>query len=151
MRVIDKIIIHCTATKAGIDYHVSDIDRWHRDNGWKRCGYHFVVTIDGLIEVGRPIEMIGAHCLGQNKTSIGIAYVGGVNAKGVNDDTRTSQQRVALETLVKALTEKYHCKTYGHRDFSPKDCPCFDAAAEYAHFYQDFLDRQASEVEDVFG
>ena len=35
MRKIDSVIIHCSATKAGMDFSVADIDRWHRaQSGW---------------------------------------------------------------------------------------------------------------------
>ena len=33
MRQIDLIIVHCSATKEGADFHAADIDRWHRKNG----------------------------------------------------------------------------------------------------------------------
>lgn len=33
MRKIDSVIIHCSATKAGMDFGVADIDRWHRARG----------------------------------------------------------------------------------------------------------------------
>lgn len=151
MRPITEIIVHCSATRAGKDFHAADIDRWHRAAGWKRIGYHFVVCLDGLIEVGRPIDMIGAHCAGHNKTSIGICYIGGLGDGGKPADTRTTPQRVALETLIQSLTLKYHCPTYGHRDFAPKECPCFDARAEYGYIYDRWLDEQQKQVDEVFG
>lgn len=151
MRPITEIIVHCTATRAGIDWRAADIARWHKANGWKTIGYHFVVDLDGHIEDGRPISQVGAHCLSHNKTSIGICYVGGLDYRGRPADTRTPAQMVALYSLIRTLTEKYHCPTYGHRDFAKKDCPCFDAHEEYRHIYESFLARQRSEIEDVFG
>ena len=42
MRNIDKLIIHCSATRECDDsVNASVIDRWHKDRGWKGCGYHF--------------------------------------------------------------------------------------------------------------
>lgn len=72
MRTISEIIIHCSATVEGKDFFVKDIDRWHKQRGFKMVGYHFVIRLDGTIEQGRPLEMIGAHCTGHNAHSIGI-------------------------------------------------------------------------------
>lgn len=132
MRKIDKIIVHCTATAEGKDYHVADVDKWHKQKGWKGIGYHYLVTLDGTIERGRPENEIGAHCTGQNKNSIGICYVGGLDKNGKAKDTRTEAQKKTLLELIVALIIKYpQAKIYGHRDFANKDCPCFDARKEY--------------------
>lgn len=66
MRKIDSVIIHCSATKAGMDFSVADIDRWHRAQGMNGIGYHYVVRLDGTVEKGREVEVAGAHCLGWN-------------------------------------------------------------------------------------
>lgn len=138
MRRIDTIIVHCTATKAGRDFHVSDVDAWHRERGFDGCGYHYIVTLDGTIEAGRSIERVGAHCSGHNAHSIGVAYVGGLDANGSPADTRTEAQRRALASLIWLLTLRALRKglgllrVYGHHDFNHhKACPCFDAHAEY--------------------
>ena len=52
MRKIDLIIVHCAATPEGKDFNVSDIDRWHRQQGFKSIGYHFVVRLNGEVERG---------------------------------------------------------------------------------------------------
>lgn len=52
MRKIDSVIIHCSATKAGMDFSVADIDRWHRAQGMNGIGYHYVVRLDGTVERG---------------------------------------------------------------------------------------------------
>ena len=38
MRKIDLIIIHCSATPEGKDFRTADIDRWHRQQGFKSIG-----------------------------------------------------------------------------------------------------------------
>ena len=48
----DTIIIHCSATRAGQDFTAADIDRWHRQRGFRSIGYHFVVRLDGTVEPG---------------------------------------------------------------------------------------------------
>lgn len=131
---ISEIIIHCTATPAGRDLHVADITRYHRERGFETIGYHYLVTLDGAIEQGRPTEYIGAHCLGHNDCSIGVVYVGGVTGDMTPADTRTDAQRRALVKLVAELRHRYpHATVHGHREFAAKACPCFDAKAEYSH------------------
>ena len=134
MRTITLIIIHCTATPEGRDHTVTDVDRWHRLRGWRRgCGYHFLVRLDGEIQAGRPVEQPGAHCRGHNSHSIGVCYVGGLDADGRTPrDTRTPRQREALRRLVARLKARFpQAVVVGHHDLDPhKACPCFDAAKE---------------------
>ena len=127
MRTITKIILHCSATKEGKNFSAADIDRWHREQGYAMIGYHYVILLDGSIEIGRPIEQIGAHCLGHNAHSIGICYIGGLDHHGRPKDTRTEQQRKAMEKLINNLLVQYHnAKVHCHNEFSNKDCPCFN-------------------------
>tara|TARA_R110000796_G_scaffold76166_3_gene170443 strand:+ start:1409 stop:1846 length:438 start_codon:yes stop_codon:yes gene_type:complete len=138
MRKIKKIIVHCSATQEGKNISVDTIRKWHLKRGWRDIGYHFVIGLDGEIEEGRPIEQSGAHTKGHNFDSIGVCYIGGVesergeNGKWIAKDTRTPEQREALEEILCTLKTLYtSAKVYGHRDFSTKSCPCFDATKEY--------------------
>ena len=134
MRTINSIIIHCTATKPLAHINVNDVRRWHRERGFNDIGYHYLVLVDGTVEVGRPLNETGAHCKGHNAQSIGVCYVGGLNDKGKPADTRTPAQRAALRNLLITLKRQYpNAIIYGHRDFAAKACPCFDATAEYAY------------------
>jgi N-acetyl-anhydromuramyl-L-alanine amidase AmpD len=92
-----------------------------------------VVRRDGSIELGRPLEKPGAHCVGHNRYSIGICYEGGLNAAGEEADTRTPEQRATLRKLVKQLHQRFpKAVIVGHRDLNPgKKCPCYDAVGEY--------------------
>ena len=132
MRKITKLIIHCSATPEGRDYTVADIDRWHRARGFKGIGYHYVIYRDGSVHPGRAVEVIGAHCAGQNANSIGICYIGGLAADGKTaKDTRTPAQKEALRKLVAELKAKYPGVTvHGHREFANKACPCFDVKTQ---------------------
>lgn len=131
MRWINKIIVHCSDSPAGRNDKAADIDRWHKEKGWKKIGYHYVVDLDGKIEKGREDWEIGAHCKGQNLHSIGVCYIGGGGGK----DTRTPAQKESLYTLLFGLVGKYHCQVFGHRDFAKKECPCFDAKKEYQEIF----------------
>ena len=133
MRKINLIIIHCTATIEGRYYTVSTIDSWHRQRGFDCIGYHYVVYRDGTVHEGRPVAKVGAHCAGHNANSIGVCYIGGVDDKQQPKDTRTHAQRDALVNLLMLLKRQYPAAVIrGHRDFSTKACPSFDATSEYA-------------------
>lgn len=130
----DTIIIHCSATRPGQDVGAADIDRWHRQRGFDCIGYHYVVRLDGTIEEGRPYHREGAHATGWNKRAVGICYIGGLDSKGHPCDTRKILQREALKTLILRLKKEHPglIRILGHRDVARKDCPCFDAKAEYS-------------------
>lgn len=132
MRTINKIIIHCSATKEGKHFTVADIDRWHKERGFAKIGYHKVIYLDGSVRDGRPLEQIGAHCLGHNATSIGICYIGGLDLNGNPKDTRTNEQKKSLIDLVQDLKVLYPNATiHGHNEFAAKACPCFDVKKEF--------------------
>jgi N-acetylmuramoyl-L-alanine amidase len=133
MRTIKELIVHCTATPQGKYFDAADIDRWHKQRGWSGNGYHFVILLDGTIEYGRDLKKSGAHTRGRNSTSIGITYIGGMDANMQKaKDTRTEAQKESMLLLLKTL-KKLHPEAviYGHRDFSSKACPSFDAKTEY--------------------
>lgn len=163
MKQIDSIIIHCSATRAGQDVRARDIDRMHRARGFAQIGYNFVIDLDGLVENGRPLSIDGAHCNTKgfsgesyNKHSIGICYIGGLDASGQAADTRTEAQKTALRELVAKLCREYPiAELLGHRDTSPdtdgsgevepcefiKSCPCFDVRSEFSNFLKNTVIR----------
>ena len=109
-RVCSLLIIHCSATLPNQRVTVQDIDRWHRQRGFDCIGYHFYITVDGTIWVGRPLSQVGAHCKGYNAHSIGICYEGGLirmNDVAYNKDTRTPEQVRSLYLLITTLLHCY--------------------------------------------
>ena len=127
---ITSIVVHCSDTPKGKSFTAKDIDLWHKERGWTKIGYHFVVLLDGKIEEGRAIIEVGAHAEGYNQNAIGVCYIGGANG----EDTRTEAQKKALLALIKDLKAKYPSikQVLGHKDTgSTKACPCFDAKSEY--------------------
>lgn len=131
MRNITEIIIHCSATPEGREVSVKEIDGWHRQRGFNGIGYHYVVSLDGTVHAGRPLQEAGAHCRGHNKNSIGVCYIGGCDTRMRPKDTRTSVQRTALRQLVSELRARYPTATvHGHKEYAAKACPCFDVESE---------------------
>lgn len=129
MRNINKLIIHCSATPEGREVTIEEIDKWHKQRGFKKIGYHYVIYLDGSIHKGREEDEVGAHCEGQNSNSIGICYIGGCDSKMNPKDTRTNEQKESLILLVKNLLDKYELSpedVYGHYQFASKACPSFD-------------------------
>lgn len=135
MREINKIIVHCSDSDFG---DAATIDHWHKERGWDGIGYHYVITNgiiqphtnyrlehDGLIQVGRNIEKQGAHCRGENKTSIGICLIG-------RHHFTAKQLYIALPNLLFYYMRKYgidDSQVFGHRDFNKnKTCPNIDTA-----------------------
>lgn len=132
MRQIEKILIHCTASPEGRHVTVEQVTAWHKARGFRTIGYHYLIYLDGTIHKGRPEGEQGAHCTGQNARSIGVCYVGGIDAYTLKPkDTRTSAQRKALRQLIAELKKRYPKATvHGHYEFAAKACPCFDVGKE---------------------
>ena len=83
--MLREVIIHCSDSTWG---DAEEINKWHKARGWSGIGYHFVITNgyrkqgkiyipanDGIIERGRALPAVGAHCIGHNK-AIGICLIG---------------------------------------------------------------------------
>jgi len=128
---IKEVIVHCSATPPRRDVNVDDIRRWHKGRGWSDIGYHFVITRSGLVQNGRPIKFVGAHCKGRNRRSIGVCLVGGVSASGKPEANFTFAQYASLLELFHEIDFRMdrHLPVKGHRDFAKKACPSFDIHA----------------------
>lgn len=132
LRPIQEIVVHCTATPAGREVSVAEIDAWHRARRFNGIGYHYVVLLDGSVAAGRPEALIGAHVEGHNTGTLGVVYVGGVDAAGKPLDSRTPEQTRALQELVAALIAKYPgvVRVSGHNEYAAKACPSFDVRSD---------------------
>ena len=105
-----------------------DIDQWHRQRGWLKIGYHYVIQRNGTLETGREEDAVGAHVKGHNHDSIGICLIGGVNAENVAENNFTDEQFTTLNQLLTGLSNKYpDAAIVGHTDLDPKKaCPSFN-------------------------
>ena len=127
-QITDTIVIHCTQTPADMNIGADKITEWHKDRGFDTIGYHFVIRRDGTIETGRDINMVGAHAVAVNGTSIGIALVGGGTADMGWENNFNSEQFNTLKSIILKLKDKYDIeKIIGHYQVeASKECPSFD-------------------------
>lgn len=130
MRKIDKIILHCSATRPNMDVGVKEIRDWHvRGNKWSDIGYHFVIRRNGKTETGRSLDKVGAHVAGHNTGSIGICLVGGVSQADYTkaENNFTKAQWAELKRMLRMLKARFPKATiHGHNEFAAKACPSFD-------------------------
>ena len=102
-------------------YWMNVIDRYHRMKGWKEIGYHFVVMPDGLIFVGRGLDKVGAHTVGQNERTIGVCLLG-----NFDDEIIEEPQWISMKYLLAFLLYRFDLKPtrlFFHRQFANKSCP----------------------------
>lgn len=120
-RIIDKIIIHCSDSDNPAHDNIETIRNWHIARLFDDIGYHFFIDKKGKVKNGRTITKVGAHCAGQNMSSIGICLSGKYKFKDV--------QFKSAYLLIKDLMNIYQIKKskiYPHNHFTAhKTCPNF--------------------------
>ena len=72
MRNINLIVLHHSQSDITAHDDIGVIREWHKERGFKDVGYHYFIRKDGMIQKGRQLDVVGAHCKGKNKSSIGI-------------------------------------------------------------------------------
>jgi flagellar hook assembly protein FlgD len=157
--VLRLAIVHHTAgtndyTPAQAAAIVRGIEVYHVEgNGWNDIGYNFLVDRFGTIYEGRgggiDKNVIGAHALGFNVGTVGVALIG-----NFTNATPTAAQQAALVRLLAWRLDVAHIDPQstvvytsggnakfragkvvtlraisGHRDTGPSECPGNDAYA----------------------
>jgi len=131
-----EIIIHCSATPVNwmagqsVAAQANEIDRWHRDRGWRGIGYHAVLGRIGQIVPGRPEHIQGAHTKGRNKDTLAICLIGGHGSASTDDffDNFTVEQDASLREWIKEKIRQYPTikGISGHNQYAAKACPGFN-------------------------
>ena len=131
-RELDKFIVHHFGGVPPEGTNVESIRVMHTTpkanggRGWADIGYHGLIHPDGSFEVGRDVDIDGAHAFGSNRNSLGIMLVAGL-AEG---DTHTRPTPAQLATLIKLIAEQRahfpEMEIMGHRDTKATLCPGFD-------------------------
>lgn len=141
-KLMQYLVIHCTATPEGREVSAAEIRRWHTapvsqgGRGWKQVGYTDIVHLDGrverLVDNNEDAQVdaweVTNGAAGYNSVSRHIVYVGGCDKAGRPKDTRTEAQREALKRYVEDFHARFpQVKIVGHHELNPgKACPSFD-------------------------
>lgn len=129
---VDRLIIHCSATRPSMDIGDDEIKQWHlaKDPPWDDIGYHIIIRRSGVVEFGRSFDEQGAHVRGHNTDSLGLCLIGGVSEGDVNvaEANYTPEQWGALGKTVDWIKVMLsHASVLGHCDLDAnKACPSFD-------------------------
>lgn len=135
------LVIHCTATKEGVNIKPEQIKQWHmgkNGRGWSRVGYSDLITLDGglhnlhFAKGSNPFDdyIEGGEMTwgakGVNAYSKHVCYVGGLDKKGNPKNTLNDNQCDTLQTYIKhEILRQPDVLIAGHNQFSKKQCPSF--------------------------
>lgn len=112
---------------------IKDLQKYFQDKGDADIGYHYIISGDGTIYEGRPINIKGAHVYQNNTGKIGIALMGNFQdesglenykdalkwVEGAPPTEPTNAQIRSLKQLLKMLKSQFTIeKVGGHRDFA---------------------------------
>jgi N-acetylmuramoyl-L-alanine amidase len=138
---ITKVILHHSLTADSKTLSWPAIRPWHMGlfgqgdprlpnynpnvkNPMEDIGYHYGIELFQLhyeVLVGRMENEQGAHCIGQNHTSLGICFGGNFDIESPPE----KQWNLGLR-LVNSILYRYRLPVeavYGHCDFANKTCP----------------------------
>lgn len=117
-RKTERIIFHHSATNG--DVSAATVHGWHLNNGWLGIGYHYLIRTNGIIEIGRPENVIGSHSgSAGNSNGIGVCVAGNFMTSNP-----TQTQLLASIELVKDIYTRYGVlPVIGHRDVMATACP----------------------------
>ena len=110
------IVLH---HRAGVG-DIKSLHQLHLQTGYTGIGYHFYIRKDGTVYRGRPINTVGAHCLGSNADSIGICFEGDYTR-----ETMPAAQFLAGLQLIRDIKElyAYTVDVKKHSDLYNTVCP----------------------------
>ena len=122
----DRVIVHHTADAFG-GPQLDRVNHAHKLRefpysalGWY-VGYHYLIEKNGKIMQTRRDDEIGAHTIGANATSIGIALAG-----NFSKEHPTPEQERSLAELLGQLVDTYKIpsiRIIPHRWESATECP----------------------------
>lgn len=138
------LVLHCTATKMGVNITPEHIIAWHTSpvekggRGWSRVGYNKLFMLDGTIHEFYPEN--GDQFVDADEVAFGVwgvgtfnchhwVYAGGLDAKGNPMDTRTHAQLLSMQEAIYDYVQLHpSIIIMGHNQYpikSNKACPCF--------------------------
>lgn len=130
------LVLHCSATNGYSEgWSAEAICNFHKKTlGWSRCGYNWIIELDGTIKMTHPIDLhdgfqpfeMSFGVAEYNQICINLNYLGGINNNNQPEDTRTQKQYNSM--LSKCFEIIQLCpdiKIIGHNQLHNKACPCF--------------------------
>ena len=101
MRKINQIVVHHSASpKDTTTYEM--IEDWHKERGFRKIGYNYLIDGKGNVLRGREDYEIPAQVKGKNKNAIGICVMGNFEEEKPNP-----AQLIELEGLVLGLLDRF--------------------------------------------
>lgn len=83
------------------------LDAAHCKQGRLGIGVHFLVLLNGVIQLCRGVATRGSHSKDIDDISVAVGVVGGADIEGNRSYTRTHQQEEALSDLLGFLGDTY--------------------------------------------
>ena len=123
---IEALVIHHTA--GALSQTAVEIDQEHRNEGWCMIGYNYVITPDGKIYAGRPVNYVPSAAYGYNTQSINAVLVGNFQEGDPGYTGPPTEAQVAAVTALSIWLHKQYpqiARTIGHCEvatlFYPND------------------------------
>lgn len=115
-REVTEVVVHWTETPTNKNIGAEELNKIHLESGLKGIGYHYVIRRDGSLQRGRPINIQGDHALLNNhdERSIGIVFVGGINAPS---GTPNLENFISVQSLTRSQfnTFDHFCRSFYSR------------------------------------
>ncbi len=114
----ERITIHHSASG---DVSVETIRQWHLARGFVNVGYAWILRKNGDLELGRPMNKMGAHVKYKNYRNLGLCVTGDFTKYAPSE-----AQYSSLKTLLEFLCFAFHIskdKIYLHKDLANTLCP----------------------------
>lgn len=112
-REITEVVVHWTETPTNKNIGSEEINAIHLDNELNGIGYHYVIRRDGSLQRGRPVNIQGEHAVfnNHNDRSIGIVFVGGINAPS---ETQNLEDFLSVRSLTRSQfnTFDHFCRAF---------------------------------------
>ncbi len=103
----DRISVHHTVTANEASdgaAEVKNVQNIHMNQNWADIGYHYLISWDGTIYTGNPIDRQGAHARNDNSGNVGIAVLGRFDQSVAPSDAQVE----SLSRMLRYLTDEYN-------------------------------------------
>ncbi len=123
------IVLCSSETTPSEDIGLKELDSQHRQRGWFKCLYHFVIRRDGTIEHGlRKYQEPAMGLKHHNAYSVSVCIVGGKGEPPIEQE-----QILSTRDLIKELLDEYPgAKVVNHHELI-LSAPVVDLAKHFTN------------------